>query len=88
MQYCKKTNMKIMEAFKRTKKTPVRHRMRPTQGRPLYAWAEERFLSDEYALFLRFCRERNSSLTETHVISQTTFEYLQSEFENRSRTEP
>ena len=88
MQYCKKTNIKIMTAAKRTRRSPVRHRMEPTQGRPLYSWAEEKLSNDDYFPFLYFCRERDSSLTETHVISQATFEYLQSEFENRSRLEP
>ena len=57
------------------------------QGRLLSTWAEEELKNDEYYAFLQFCKEVNSSLTETSMISRGTFEFLVEKFNKKEATE-
>lgn len=67
--------MVIRKTLRKARRQQIPH------GRPLYALAEERFLSEEYDRFLRFCKDRYSSLDESNLVSQATFEHLVEEFE-------
>jgi hypothetical protein len=82
-----KTNTKEMV----TRVNPIRRarrQMKNVQGRLLCSWAEERLeKNDDYVPFMKFCKEFNSAMTETSMVSEATFEFLQIEFEKKKRQE-
>ena len=69
-----------------TKRTGAirRRARRPVQdGRTLNYWAEQSLNNDDYYAFLMFCKDENSSLTETAIVSRATFERLEEEFKQK-----
>ena len=48
------------------------------QLKPLYEWAEERFLFDEGTKFLHFCKKEGKRLSD--LVSQTEFLTLKEKF--------
>ena len=78
---------KQIQMITKRKSAIVRRRRQVPAGRPLYVWAEEKFKSDDYDLFLQFCKGIYSSLDERNMVSQGTFEHLVEEFEKREAME-